>query len=219
MGNGENIKVLLVDEHRILCEGLCLLFERLPDWEVIDAEQIGKDVLQLIREFKPDVVVIDLNMADNDSIEYSRRILSESPQVKIVALAANLHVHTIEQAIRTGISGFVLKECDFDELVRAVTAAHENKTYMCRKIENILANGYLSQMRADREPKSSSLTEREYEIIRLLSLGMTSKEIALRMDISVKTIDASRRKILHKLRINSMAELVKHAIREGITSI
>jgi DNA-binding NarL/FixJ family response regulator len=219
MRNGEKIKVLLVDEHRILCEGLRLLLDRLPDMEVLDGEQVGKNVVQLTRELKPDVVIIDLNMSETDNIEHSRRILSENPGVKIVALPTHLHVHTLEQAIRAGISGFVLKECDFDELVCAVRAVHENKTYMCRRIENILANGYLSQMRADFEQKSSSLSEREYEIIRLLSLGMTSKEIALRMEVSVKTIDASRRKILHKLKINSMAELVKHAIREGITSI
>ncbi len=219
MGSNGRIKVLLIDDHRIVCEGLHLLFESQPDMEVLGGAEVGKTIVQLAHELEPDVIVIDINMHETDNIELSRRVLNENPGVRIVALPAQLHMHVLEQAIRAGISGFVLKECGFDELARAVRAVYENRTHMCPKIKDIIANGYLSQMQADDKPGSSALTEKEYEIIRLLSLGMTSKEIALRVDISPKTVDACRRKIMYKLRINSMAELVKHAIRMGIAYI
>jgi DNA-binding NarL/FixJ family response regulator len=203
----------------MMCEGLRRLFDSQPDVKVLDGEETGKNVSQLAHELQPDVIVIDVNMCDTDNIELSKQTLSENPSIRIVTLCAQLHMHTLEEAVKAGISGFVLKECDFDELVRAVRTVYEKKTYMCSRIKQTLVNGYLGQMQADDRPESSSLTNREYEIIRLLSFGMTSKETALRMDISTKTVDAHRRKIMHKLRINSMAELVKHAIRAGITSL
>ena len=219
MDNGGRIKVLLVHDHEILREGLHMLFKSQPDMEVLDGTEVGETVVQFTYELEPDVIVIDVNMAETDGIEFSRRISNENPNVGIVALTAQLHVHILEQAIRAGIAGFILMECGFDELARAVRAVYENRTYMCSKIRDILANGYLSQIQAYDQPESSALTEREYEIIRLLSMGMTSKEIALRMEISPKTVDACRRQIMDKLEINSIAELIKHAIREGITSV
>lgn len=209
----------MVDAQRMVCEGLRKLFESQPDMEVLDGDETGSNVLQLARELEPDVIVIDINISDTDNIELCKQILSENPSIRIVALPSYLHMHTLEEAVKAGISGFVLKERDFDELARAVRTVYGKRTYMCPRIKDILVNGYLGQMYAGDRAESSSLTCREYEIIRLLSLGRTSKEIALHMDISIKTVDAYRRKIMHKLRINSIAELVKHAIRTGITSL
>jgi len=217
--SSEKIKILLVDDHKIICEGLRLLFESQPDMEVLDEVEVDKTFLQLAHEPEPDVIVIGFNRPKIDNIELSRRILNEKPNIKIVAHTAHLHKHILDQAIRIGISSFVLKECGFDELARAVRAAYENRIYMCTKTKDILSNGYLSQMREEHNPESSALTERDYEIIRLLSIGMTSKEIALRMNISPKTVDACRRQIMCKLRISNIAELIKHAIQVGLTPL
>ena len=219
MDSSQKIKVLLVHDHGIVRQGLHELFESQPDMEVLDVVKVGENVVQLTHELKPDVIVIDVNMSETNSIELSQQILNEKPNIGIVALPLQLHMHVLEQAIRTGISGFVSLECSFDELAHAVRAVNKNQTYMCPKIRDILANGYVSHMQAEDQSESLELTEREYEIIRLLSQGMTCKQIALRMDLSSKTVDASRRKIMYKLSINSMADLVKYAIRTGITSI
>jgi DNA-binding NarL/FixJ family response regulator len=213
------IKILLVNDYKVVREGLCLLFESQSDMEVLDGEEDGKSVVQLSDELEPDVIVIDINMSGTDNIELSRLILNENPSIRIVAYPERIHMFFLSQAIKAGITGFVLKECSFNVLVHAVRTVYENGTYMCPQIKDVLANGYLSQVRSDCQGESSALTEREYEIIRLLSLGMTSKEIALRMEISSKTVDAYRRQIMDKLEINSMAELIKHAIRVGITSV
>jgi len=219
MGVGRKIKVLLADDHRAMCEGLCLLFQREADIEVLDGDAPCKSIVDLARELSPDVIVIDVNTSQTDNIELSRRILRDNAQVKIIVLPARLHVHVLEEAIRAGVSGFVLKECDFAELVRAVRAVHNNKTYMCSGIRDILANTYLSRVRSGDNGDSPALVEREYEVLRLLSLGMSSKEIGARLSISPKTVDACRRGVMNKLKIESIAELVKYAIRLGITSI
>ena len=219
MHRNNRIKILLVNDYKIVREGLRLLFESHSDMEVLDGEEDGKSVVQLSDEHEPDVIVIDINMSGTDNIELSRRILNENPSIRIIAHSDRIHMFLLSQAIKAGITGFVLKECSFNELVHAVRTVYEDGTYMCPQIKDILANGYLSQVRSDCPGESSALSEREYEIIRLLSLGMTSKEIALRMEISPKTVDAYRRQIMDKLDINSIAELIKHAIREGITSV
>lgn len=219
MNRSDKIKILLANDHKIIREGLSSLFMSRSDMEVLDIEENGKSVLQLSNELEPDVIIIDINTSGTDNIGLSRQILDDNSNVRIVAHSDRIHLFLLSQAIKAGITGFVLKECSFKILVRAIRTVYENGTYMCPQIKDVLANGYLSQMRSDCQGQSQSLTEREYEIIRLISLGMTSKEIALRVDISPKTVDASRRNIMDKLRINSMAELIKHAIREGITSI
>jgi len=213
------IKILLANDHKIVREGLRLLFASHSDMEVLDGEEDSKSVMQLSDELEPDVIVIDINMSGTDNIELSRRILKENPSIRIIVHPERVHMFFLSQAIKAGIAGFVLKECSFNELVHAVRTVYEDGMYMCPQIKDVLTNGYLDQVRSDCQGESSALSEREYEIIRLLSLGMTSKEIALRMEISPKTVDACRRQIMDKLDINSIAELIKHAIREGITSV
>jgi DNA-binding NarL/FixJ family response regulator len=219
MDSSQRIKVLLVHDHGIVRQGLHDLFESQPDMEVLEGGKVGENVVQLVHELKPDIIVIDVNISGSSSFELSQQILNENPNIGIVALPVQLHRHVIEQAIRAGISGFVSLECSFDKLAHAVRAVHKNRTYTCPRIRDILANGYISQMQADDQSESLALTEREYEIIQLLSQGMTCKQIALHMDVSSKTVDAGRRKIMYKLSINSMADLVKYAIHTGIISI
>jgi two-component system response regulator NreC len=218
MDQDNTIKVLLANDHKIIREGLCSLFRIHSDIKALDIED-NNSVEQQCIELEPHVVVIDINSLKTDNIGLARRILNENPGIRIIAHAERIHMFLLSRAIKTGITGFVLKECGFNVFIDAVRTVSESGTYMCPKIKDILANGYLNQALPDSRGESSELTERDYEIIRLLSLGMTSKEIALRLDISSKTVDACRRNIMYKLRINSMAELIKHAIREGIASV
>lgn len=215
--NGK-IKVLLAHDHKIIREGLHSLFQNHQDMEVVNKED-SKSVEQQCIELEPHVVVIDINSRRTDNIGLARRVLNENPGIRIIAHAERIHMFLLNRAIKTGITGFVLKECGFNVFIDAIRTVYENGTYMCPKIKDMLANGYLNQALPGNNGESSGLTERDYEVIRLLSLGMTSKEIALRLDISSKTVDACRRNIMYKLRINSMAELIKHAIREGIASV
>ena len=212
MSKNYKIKTLIANNHKIIREGLRVLFKSFPDIEVLNEEDEVKSIIQLSRELEPDVIIIDFNFSEIENIEMSMRILKENPNIRIIVHPERIHMHLINEAVKAGITGFVLKECSFNELICAVRTVYKNETYMCPKIRDFIANGYLNQVR-------SELDEREYEIIQFLTTGMTSKEIALRMELSSKTVDAYRRQIMKKLKIDSIAELTKYAIRVGITSI
>ncbi len=211
------IKILLANDHKILCEGLKLLFESKTEMKVLEREN-GKSLPLLSRELEPDIIIIDINIPAEDNIELSRQILAENPNIRFLAHSERIHAHLINEGIKAGITGFVLKQSGFDMLVKAVRVLYENKTYMCPHVKDIFADSWINKIRPGCRKESSDLTEREYELIRLFSQGRTSKEIGLQMELSSKTIDASRRQIMEKLKIDSFAELVKHAIRVGLTS-
>lgn len=219
MHSNNNIRVLLAYDNTIVREGLRLLFESEPDMEIFDAAADNRSLAQLACELDPNVIVMDFNTPETDNIPLSRQILDDNPNISIVALIGHAHGHVLDEALKTGISGFVMMESSFNEVSAAVRAAYEGKTYMCPETKNLLAIGYMSRIQADEQVTSSDLTDRECEIIRLLSLGMTSKEIAIHMEVSSKTVDAGRRKIMDKLGIDSIAELVKHAIRIGLATV
>ena len=212
MSKDNRIKVLISNDHRIVREGLRMLFQNNPDIEVLNEEDEDKPILLLSKELEPDVMIIDFNSSEKVNIELAKNVLNDNPDIRIIAHPDRIHMHLICEAVKIGITGFVSKECCFEELLRAVKTVYKNETYICPKIREFISNGYLNQVR-------SELDEKEYEIIRFLSLGMTSKEIALQMDLSSKTVDAYRRQIMKKLKINSVAELTKYAIRIGITDI
>jgi len=219
MYSNNNIRVLLAYDNTIIREGLRALFENEPDMEIFDTADGNGILAQLACELDPDVVVMDFNMPGTNNIQLCRQILQNNSNITIVALIGHTHGHVLDEALKAGISGFVMMESSFDELTAAVRAVHEEKTYMCPETKNLLAAGYMSRIQAEEQGTSSELTERECEIIRLLSLGMTSKEIAMQMEVSSKTVDAGRRKIMDKLGIDSIAELVKHAIRVGLATV
>ena len=213
MCESSRIKILIANDHKIIREGLQLLFNNNSDTEVLgEDDSDSKSFVQLSNDLKPDVIITDVNSSGEDNIELSKQILNDNRNIRIVFHPDRMHMHLISQAIKAGITGFVLKECGFEELVCAVRTVYKNKIHMCPQIKDYIANGYVNLVQ-------SELDEKEYEIIRFLSLGMTSKEIALRMDISSKTVDAYRRQIMKKLKINSIAELTKYAIRVGLTGI
>jgi DNA-binding NarL/FixJ family response regulator len=219
MSDSQKIKVLLVHDQIIILQGLQVLFENQPDIEVIEQLKTRDDVYQLTHKLKPDVIITDINTSETNSVALFKQILNEKPNIRIIALPTQLHLHVLEQAIKAGISGFVSLDCSFDEFADAVRAVYKNQRYTCPKIKDILANSYVNYMHTNRQSQSLSLTDREFEIIRLLSMGLTCKKIATNMKVSTKTVDAGRRQIMRKLNLNNMAELVKHAVRTGITSI
>lgn len=213
------IKILVADDHQIMVDGLRVLIERRSDMEVVGEACCGESALEKVRELQPDIVLLDVHMPGMDGIEATKRIKSEVPNVKVIAISAFSHKHIINQTIKAGALGFLLKESAFDDLFDAIITVSSNRAYMCPKITQVVVGHYVDQLHTQPKGGSASLSEREYEIIRLLSLGKTSKEIAKDLEMSPKTVDAHRREIMYKLKVNSIAELVKQAIRMGITAV
>ncbi|MHC5060519.1 MAG: response regulator [Planctomycetota bacterium] len=216
---GKKITVLIVDDHVLMCEGLRALLRNQPDMEVIGVAQSGSSAVKMALELRPDVVLMDINMAGLDGIDATRQIMKEIRNTKILALSAYPHKHNVAQMLKAGAVGFLDKEVVFDELSRAIRSVYKNESYLSDKAKEVLVNDYIKHLQEHLQPNGSLLTEREYEVIRFICKGKSTKEIARFINMSPKTVDACRRVIMEKLGIDSIAELTKFAIRQGLTDI
>lgn len=213
------LKILLVDDHEIMRQGLCLLLDKHPDTEVIGQANNGRKAIQLTAELKPDVIVMDVNMPSLDGADATKQITGEHPDVKVVALSMHSKKGFVVEMLKAGAMAYVLKENAFSELIAAINTVMAGEIYLSSKITRIVVDDYVQDHTGGRGPSNTPLTDRENEVLKMVGDGKASKEIALYLDLSVKTVDACRRKIMAKLKIDSVAELVKYAIREGLTPL
>ena len=214
-----SIRVLLSDDHRIMREGLRSLLEKEPDIELVGEAEDGRSTLELASRLKPQVVVMDISMPDLNGIDATRKLLEKLPSVKVLALSMHTDQRFIEGMLRAGATGYLPKDCASEELVRAIRTVLSNQTYLSPSIADVVRRDYLSQRRGADISVSYVLTEREREVLQLMAEGKNTKEIASRIQVSVKTIETFRQHIMQKLNLHSLAELTKYAIREGLTSL
>ena len=214
-----SIKILLADDHRIMRSGLRSLLDKEPDMEVVAEAENGRMTVQLARKLSPDVVIMDISMPDLNGIEASRQILSEAPDVKVVALSMHSDEQFVVEMLDAGASGYLLKDCALGELCLAIRAVVANQNYLSPGIASIVIKDYRRELSRAEPPSSPVLTPREREVLQLVAEGNSSKKIASLLYISVKTVEAHRHQIMDKLNIHSVAELTKYAIRKGITSL
>ena len=214
-----SLRILLADDHRIMREGLRSLLEKQPGMQVIAEAENGITTVQLSRKFKPDVVLMDIIMPDLNGIEATRQIVAELPDVKIIALSMHSDSKFVTEMLSVGASGYLLKDSAFEELGNALRTVVNNKTYLSPKIASLVAKDYSSRISTKSPPASPVLTNREREVLTILAEGKTTKQVASSLNVSVKTIETHRKKIIDKLGFNSIAELTKYAIREGLTSL
>ena len=213
-----SIRVIIVDDHKIMREGLRSLLEKQPDIEVVAEADSAQQALKLVQEMTPDVVIIDVVMPSLNGIEATRRILAKLPTVKVIALSMYSDKRLVMEMLRAGASGYLLKDCAFEELDEAIRTVIQDRTYITPRIVDIIVKDYFSQVERPSSSALSALTSRQYEVLQLLAEGKTTREIAKQMSLSVKTIDSHRQQIINKLNIHSIAGLTKYAIREGLIS-
>ncbi|MGD0310342.1 MAG: response regulator transcription factor [Acidobacteriota bacterium] len=213
------IKILLADDHKIVRDGLRALIDTQADMEVVADAADGRTAVQLAKEHLPDVAILDISMPDLNGIEAARQILVEAPRVKIIALSMHGDGRFVKEVFRVGASGYLLKDCAFEELVNAIHTVVADQIYLSPRITHVVLNDYLSKLPNAKASVFSVLTAREREVLQLMAEGKTTKEIAFSLDLSVKTVEAHRQKIMEKSNIHSIAELTKYAIREGLTSL
>jgi DNA-binding NarL/FixJ family response regulator len=214
------IRILLVDDHKIVREGLRMVLENQPGMKVVGEAGSGRTALRLVRDLKPDVILMDVTMPDLNGIEATRQIMSESPEVKILALSMHSDSHLVAGILAAGGSGYLLKEeCDSAELVRAIRAATVNQTYLSPKIGEVVVKDYVRYLAMAVPSPFSVLTGREREVLQLMAEGKNTKQIASSLHLSVKTVATHRINLMDKLNIHSVAELVKHAIKEKLITL
>jgi DNA-binding NarL/FixJ family response regulator len=213
------IKILLADDHRLLREGLRSLLEEQQDFTVVGEAENGKQAVQLAAKLMPDIIIMDISMPGLNGINATCQILSICAKTKVIALSMHTERRTVLEMINAGASGYLLKDCAFEEVVQAVRTVAENGTYLSPKITEIVIKDYVQRIPKSELSSLVSLTMREREVLQLLSEGKKTKDIADVLRVSIKTAESYRQHIMEKLNIHSIAELTKLAIREGLTSL
>jgi two-component system response regulator NreC len=212
-----SIKIILADDHAVLRHGLSKSFENEKDIEVVAQAKDGRTTIELAKELSPNVVIMDIGMPDLNGIEATRQLTKECPKIKVIGLSMHSSKNFIIEMFKAGASGYLLKDCEFDELVNAIRIVVDNKTYISPAISDVVVENYMRQYPDAKESVFSILSKREREVLQLLTEGKPTKQIARRLHISAKTVEVHRLNLMSKLKIDSIAQLTKYAIQEGLT--
>ena len=213
-----SIRILLADDHGIIRQGLCSLLEKQPDMEVVGEAEDGQKALELVRQLAPDVVIMDITMPNLNGVGATSQITKEFPGVKVLALSIHSNKRFVADMLKAGASGYILKECLFDELIEAIRTIISGNIYFSPRITDVVVDDYVDHLSEAMEP-TKPLTDRERQVLQCVTEGRSVKDIAIQMHLSIKTVEFNRRQIMKKLKIHSIAELTKYAIREGLTSL
>jgi DNA-binding NarL/FixJ family response regulator len=211
------IEILVVDDHKIVMDGLCSLITGLSGYNIIGRATNGRQAIDIACRSKPDIIIMDLSMPEMNGIDATSSILREIPSCKIIMLSMYSDKRFVIGSLQAGACGFLLKECAFKELSQALETVRSGQTYLSPKIASTVVHDYRRRLIAENTEKT--LTTKEREVLQLLAEGNSTREIAEKLFVSIKAIEGRKRKITQKLRINSVAGLVKYAIREGLTQL
>jgi two-component system response regulator NreC len=200
-------------------EGLKALLEKHSSMEVIAEAENGIETLEIARREKPDVIIMDIAMPDINGIEATRQLKSEMTDIKIVALSMHSDRRFVTEILKAGASAYVLKQSAFKDLEKAIKTVMVNRTFLSADILETVVNDYVSQLTKSEYEAYKQLSDRERQVLQLIAEGNSTKEIAYKLHVSVKTIESHRQNIMTKLRIHNLAGLTKFAVREGLTSL
>ena len=211
-----SIRILLADDHGIVREGLRFLLQKESDMDVVGEAADGRKALELVSKLLPDVVVMDITMPNLNGVDATHQIVHEFPKVKVVALSMHSDRTFVVSMLKAGASGYILKECLSDELVEAIRAVAGGSWYISRKITGVVMGDYVSRLLETPQSPLETLTDRERQVLQLVVEGKSTKQIAGELHVTDKAIEATRRKIMEKLDVSSIPELVVKSIQWGL---
>ena len=215
-----SITILAVDECEIFRAGIKMVLRKHDDLEIVGEAKDGLEAVQQAKKLEPDVIVMDINMPQMDGIEATRQIISTGSKSHIVALSAYFNESMIVDMVEAGASGYVTKNCFSDELAHAIRAVHKGHRYLCEKATSILVEKVAkSKLPQESTNPIRSLTDKECQMVKMVAGGLSSKQIAYELGISVKTVDGRRRRVREKLHLNGVADLVKFAIKKRMVKL
>lgn len=209
------LRILLVDDHEIVREGVKLLVNSQRDLKVVGEAENGEIAIEKTRELNPDIILMDVSMPELNGMKATKRIRENFPEVKILTLTRHSDDGYLQQLIQAGANGYVLKQSAPTELLNAIRAVGAGNAYLDTTLTEKVMGGYLRQSIALSNANKVHLSDRESEVIRLIALGYSNKEISGRLKISVKTVEAHKSNAMKKLGISSRIDIVRYAILQG----
>ena len=212
------IRLLIADDHKLMREGLRALLSGESDIEVIGEASNGREIVKLVEESAPDIVLMDISMPQLNGIDATRQIKDLSGTTRVIALSMHADRLFVQGVLKAGAAGYILKDSAFDELGQAVRAVSNGQMYLSPGVAGVVVEGFLKTNGAPAE-NEVSLTAREREVLQLITEGIATRDIATQLHISVKTVETHRRQLMKKLDIYTVAELTKYAIRNGLTRL
>jgi DNA-binding NarL/FixJ family response regulator len=213
------IRIVLADDHKLMRSGLRVLLEQQPDLTVVGEASDGRDAVALVASERPDVLVMDIGMPSLNGIEAAAQITQSHPEVSIVMLSMHSDESYVLRALKAGAKGYLLKDSAEADLIRAVHAVAEGKSFFSPAVSKVLLDDYVRKLkRSGTEDPYDLLTPREREILQLVAEGKSNKEIAQLLNLSVYTVETHRSNIMEKLNLHGVPELILYAVRMGIIS-
>jgi two-component system response regulator NreC len=212
------IRIIIADDNRLLRELLAGQLVDAPDVEVVALAENGKEAVDKAFELMPDLIIMDIDMPVLNGLEATLQLHNELPDIRIIALSGHSKKEYIKKMLEAGATGYLNKNCEYDELIKAIHAVHSGNKYLSEEITDIVIKDYLDKDVIIAE-SDSELTDREIEILKFIVDGVPVSAIADRIFVSVKTVNTHRQNILEKLNLKSTPDLVKYALRKGIISL
>lgn len=216
--SSSEVKILLVDDHQMMRAGLRRLLAEQADLKIVGEMTGGAEVCERVRHIQPHVVIMDVHMPEKNGIDIAASLLRTNPDIRIIMLSADAELLTIRNALQTGVSGYVTKNSPPSEIVQAIRAAMDNRVHLCPEVAAVVVQDYMNVV-IDGKPGKPSLSGRERTLLEMVAQGKRNKEIALAMQIGVKSVETYRSRLMRKLGCSSPAELTRYAIKEGLISL
>jgi len=213
------IRILIADDYDIIRQSLAILLGNDPDLEVVGQAGDGQVVIDLANKLRPDIIIMDIIMPKKTGIDATRKILKQCPDIKVIGYSGNSDNNSVREMFKAGATGYISKQCDFEELVTAIKTVFSGQVYLSPYVTNIVVEGYINHSLKNYDSVYSLLTTKEREVLQLIAEGKTTKEIALAFNIGISAVEWRRNKLMGKLGIRNIANLIKYAIRERLVGI
>lgn len=209
------LRIVLAEDHETVREGIKLLVSMQPDMEVVGEAGDGEAVIRLVRETQPDVVVMDISMPEMNGLKATRKLKSEFRDLKILMLTRHADNSYLQQLIAAGATGYVLKQSAPGELIRAIRTVGQGNAYLDSALTERVMAAYVASGQSSRSKAAGEISDRESEVLRLIAWGYSNKEIAVRLGLSVKTVEAHKANAMRKLEMTGRIDIVRYAILQG----
>ena len=206
------LRIILAEDHETIRDGLKLLVNSRSDMEVVGEADNGRTALQLAEEFSPDVVVMDISMPELNGLQATKKLKDKSPQVKVLILTRHSEPGYLQELLQAGASGYVLKQSKSEELIRSILAVAAGQTYLDPAITEKVVTQLRESGQVTRKAPNANLTAREADVLRLIALGYVNKEVAARLNLSIKTVEAHKSNAMNKMGMKSRVDIVRYAI-------